>query len=161
MEKMQKAGEKYSTDGAGKAIKEEQLRVEQLLIKEQLKHESDEKAKEDKKAADKKVRLQKMLSENDKLVARKKAEEEKIRLNDIDFANAALADVAVFKKEGTDKKVKLHKHHIAYRKVLDDQMKNKPAQADPTSAAFIGREKEMNNTLFKKALQVSERCILC
>ena len=152
MEKMALAGAKFETEGAGKAAKEEQVRMEQLLIKEQLKHEDEQKAKEDKKAHDKKIRLQKMLSENDKLIARKKGEEDSIRIQDKNYADLAMADVALFKKEGVDKKVKIHAHHLKYRKVLDDQMKNKPAQADPTSAAFLGREKEINNSLYKKAV---------
>lgn len=151
MAKMEAFNAKFEKDGAGKAIKEEKIKMEQLLLKEQAKHEAELTAKEEKKVRDKKMRLQRMMTENEKLVARRKAEEEKVRLKDVDYANAALADVEKFKKSEMEKKVKAHNYHLQYRKVLDDQMKNKPAQADPTSAAFLGREREINGSLFNKA----------
>jgi hypothetical protein len=152
MKKMEAFNLKFENDGAGKALKEERIRVEQLLLKEQAEAEAAAIAKEQKKAHDKKVRLQTMLHENEKLVDAKLAAKERQRKLDEEFAQKAMADVNRFHEENASLKEKNHAKHMQYREVLDYQKANKPAQADPTSAAFIGRESLVNRSLYEKAV---------
>lgn len=151
MKKMEAFNLKFENDGAGKALKEERIRVEQLLLKEQAEAEAAAIAKEQKKAHDKKMRLQNMLHENEKLVDAKLAAKERQRKLDEEFAHKAMADVARFHEENASLKEKNHVKHLQYKEVLDYQKANKPAQADPTSAAFIGRESLVNRSLYEKA----------
>mmetsp|Transcript_21364 Transcript_21364/g.28638 ORF Transcript_21364/g.28638 Transcript_21364/m.28638 type:complete len:109 (+) Transcript_21364:26-352(+) len=81
----------------------------------------------------------------------RKLKENEIREQDKKYARAALDDVARYKQEQLNLKKKEHAHHAAYRKVLDEQMRTKLPQADPTSAAFIGRERELNQSLYEEA----------
>lgn len=153
MEKMAKFNEKFENEGAGNAIKQEQQRVERQLLKDQQAKEAADKAAEDKKAFDKRIRLQRMLAENEKILERKAKEAEAIRVSDKNYAEAALKDVEKYKKEERDKVDKVKAHYKSYRKVLDDQMKSKVPQADPTSAAFMGKEAELNQSLYDKAMK--------
>jgi hypothetical protein len=92
-----------------------------------------------------------MMTENEKIVINRKLKENKIREEDKKYARAALNDVAKYKQEQVNLKRNEHAHHAAYRKVLDEQMRTKLPQADPTSAAFIGRERELNQSLYEEA----------
>lgn len=152
MEKMEKFNSKFENDGAGNAIKEERLRVERQLIIDQQKKEAADQAAEDKKAMQKKLNLQRMLAENEKILERKAKEAEAIRMSDRNYANAALADVEKYKQEERSKVDKKKAKYAVYRTVLDDQMKNKRPQADPASAAFLGKEAELNQSLYDKAI---------
>ena len=152
MKKMEAAYQKSETEGAGKAEREERIKVERLLIKEQEKAEADAIAKEQKKALEKKLRLQQMLHENEKLLESKRAAKDLQRRTDEDYARRAMDDVAKFKSEQAAIKDMTHSKHLNYRKILDKQMANKPAQADPTSAAFLGRESLINRSLYEKAV---------
>ena len=151
MKKMEAFNEKFENDGAGKALKEERIQQELVLLKQQADAEAAAQAKEHKKAMDKRHRLQRMLHENELLVSAKNAKFEKIRIDDHNYANGLLTDVEKFKLEERGKREKLHAHHLQYRKVLDAQMKNKAPQADPKSAAFVGRESLVNRSLYNKA----------
>ena len=93
-----------------------------------------------------------MMHENEKLVEAKQKKNEALREEDVGYANRALNDVAKFKREEQEKRDRLHQKHLKYRDVLDAQMKNKAPQADPTSAAFIGRESLVNRSLYEKAV---------
>lgn len=152
MEKMAKFNEKFENEGAGNAIKQEQLRVERQLLLDQQRKEAADKAAEDKKAMQKKLNLQRMLAENEKILERKAKEAEAIRVADRNYANAALADVEKYKQEERAKVDKTKAKYVVYRKVLDDQMKSRKPQADPTSAAFLGKEAELNQSLYDKAI---------
>ena len=151
MKKMEAFNAKMES-GPGKSVKEERIRMELLLLKDQAEAEANALAKEQKKAADKKARLQRMLHENEKLVDAKQAAKERLRQSDEEYAKKALADVARFHAEEAAKKEKLHSKHMQYRSILDDQKSNKPIQADPKSAAFIGRESLVNRSLYEKAV---------
>ena len=151
MEKMAKFNEKFENEGAGKALKEEQIKMEQLLLMEQQKKEQADAEKERIKSENRKKRLQQMVTENEKIVMIRKLKENEIREQDKKYARAALDDVARYKQEQLNLKKKEHAHHAAYRKVLDEQMRTKLPQADPTSAAFIGRERELNQSLYEEA----------
>ena len=152
MKKMEAAFQASETGGAGKAAREEKIKVERLLLKEQEEAEKAAHAKEVAKALAKKQRLQRMMTENEKLVDAKLNAKEKIRLTDAEYARKALEDVAKFKAEEMAKKEPVHAKHLGYREILDKQMKNKPQQADPTSAAFHGRESLVNKTLYENAV---------
>jgi hypothetical protein len=152
MKKMEAFNEKFENDGAGKAMKEERIKMERLLLKEQAEAEERAVKKEHDKAMAKRNRLQRMMHENELLVNAKLEKKEKMRVEDHNYAERALDDVAKFKREEQAKKDALHRKHEVYRKVLDSQMKNKAPQADPTSAAFIGREAMINRSLYNKAV---------
>ena len=152
MEKMAKFNEKFENEGAGNAIRQEQIRVERQLILDQQRKEAADQAAEEKKALQKKVNLQRMLAENDKILQRKAKEAEALRISDKHFAEAALADVEKYKQEQKARVEQVKAKHKVYRKVLDDQMKTRKPQADPASAAFLGREAELNQSLFDKAI---------
>jgi len=152
MKKMEAAFQKSETDGAGKAAREETIKIERLLLKEQAEAEKQAIQKEAAKALAKKQRLQKMMTENDKLVESKLKAKENVRVTDAEFARKALEDVERFKREEMAKKEAAHARHLGYRGVLDQQMKNKPTQADPTSAAFLGREAAINRSLYDNAV---------
>ena len=119
-------------------------------MKNQAEKEARDKAEEEEGCGEK-FRLQRMLSENEKILARKAREAEELRAKDLEFANAALADVRKYKQEEQAKVDKVKASHAVYRRVLDEQMKTRAPAADPTSAAFIGREAQINNSLYKKA----------
>ena len=151
MEKMAAFSAKSAEEGAGFKARQKELEVERLLLKNQAEKEARDKAAEEKKARDKKIRLQRMLAENEKILARKAREAESLRKIDADYANAALADVKKYKAEEQAKVDKVKAHYVKYRQVLDEQMKSRTPAADPTSAAFLGREAELNGSLFQKA----------
>jgi hypothetical protein len=152
MEKMAAFNEKFENEGAGNAIRQEQLRVERQLLADQAKKEAADKAAEDKKAYDKRVRLQRMLAENEKILERKAREAEDLRIKDKNYADAAMADVAKFKQEERAKIDRKNNNYSKYRLVLDAQMKSRKPQADPNSAEFLGREAELNKSLYEKAV---------
>jgi len=152
MKKMEAFNEKFENDGAGNALKDERIKAELMLLKQQAQVEDAAQAKEHKKAMDKRARLQRMMHENELLVNAKNAKFEQIRKEDHNYANGLLTDVERYKSEEQAKRDRLHAKHLSYRKVLDAQMQNKAPQADPTSAAFIGRESLVNRSLYNKAV---------
>ena len=151
MEKMQAFSQKSGEEGAGFLAKQAELETERLLLKNQAIKEAKDKAEEERKAREKRISLQRMLAENEKILARKAREAEEIRIKDLEYANAAMRDVKKFKEEEQAKVDKLKAHYAVYRDVLDAQVKSRVPAADPTSAAFIGREAQLNGSLYEKA----------
>jgi hypothetical protein len=74
MELMGKNGQKFATEGAGKAAKDMEIRTEQLLIKEQLRKEESDLAKELKKKEEQRRRTYLQLKENESQIEKKKRE---------------------------------------------------------------------------------------
>jgi|TARA_A100001015_G_scaffold321490_1_gene452519 hypothetical protein len=153
MEKMAAFSQKSAEEGAGFKAKQQELETERILLKNQAEKEARDKAAEERKAREKKMRLQRMLAENEKILTRKAREAEEARAKDLNYANAAIADVEKYKREEQAKVDKVKANYAVYRKVLDEQMKTRAPAADPTSAAFIGREAQLNGSLYQRAIQ--------
>ena len=152
MDEMAKFAEKFENEGGGKAAREERIKMEQLLLLEQKRKEDSDAAKEAKKHADSRARLQLQMEENTRLLERKKAKEDLLRKEDLDYQAFVLRDVDKFKQLEQDKRVAYKKATDKYRVVLDEQKKNKVDVADPKSAAFVGREADINKGILGKAL---------
>ena len=152
MDEMAKFAAKFENEGAGKVAKEERIREEQLLLLEQKRKEEADAAKEAKKAADRRARLQLQMEENTKLLERQKAVQDKLRQEDFEYQAFVLKDVDKYKQTEEQKRIALKDYKARYRVVLDDQKKNKVDAADPKSAAFVGREADINKSLLKKAI---------
>lgn len=152
MDEMAKFAEKFESEGAGKMAKEERIKMEQLLLTEQARKEAADAAKELKKAEDRRARLQQQMEENTLLLERKRAKEQSLKKEDLEYQSSVMKDVERFKQIEADKQKKHKEQQSRYRVVLDDQMKNRVDAQDPKSAAFVGREKDINSSLLAKAL---------
>lgn len=152
MDEMAKFAEKFENEGAGKSAKEERIKMEQLLLLEQQRKEESDAAKEAKKQSDRRARLQLQMEENTRLLERKKAKEDQLKREDLDYQAYVLRDVDKFKKLEEQKKVVRKIQTSKYRVILDEQAKNKVIDADPKSAAFVGREGDINRGLLEKAI---------
>jgi len=117
-----KRGEKFENEGAGKAIREEQIRTERLLLKEQqLKAERDHSAAM-KKLEDQRKRTQMQLMYNETMIEKKKAELEKQRLQDIAFKEQALRDAEAFRQAENEKFLANKRKQGIYRDMLSQQV---------------------------------------
>ena len=152
MDEMAKFAAKFESEGAGKVAKEERIREEQLLLLEQKRKEEADAAKEAKKAADRRARLQLQMEENTKLLERKKAKEDEIKKADQDYQAFVLRDVDKYKSSEEEKRAAAKQYKARYRVVLDEQKKLKVDVANPKSAAFVGREGDINKSLLQKAV---------
>ena len=152
MDEMAKFAAKFENEGAGKVAKEERIREEQLLLLEQKRKEESDAAKEAKKAADRRANLQRQMEENTRLLEAKKSKEEKLRKEDQDYQAFVLRDVDSYKQSEEAKRAQAKAYKAKYRVVLDEQKKNWVQPADPKSAAFIGREADINKSMLDKAL---------
>ena len=152
MDEMAKFAAKFENEGAGKHAKEERIRMEQLLLLEQKRKEEADSAKERKKEDERRARLQRQMEDNARLLELKRAKETQLRKEDLDYQAFVLRDVDKYKQLEEDKK-KVHKKKTAdYRVVLDEQKKNKVDPANPKSAAFVGREADINKGLLDAAI---------
>jgi len=152
MDEMAKFAAKFENEGAGKQAKEERIRMEQLLLLEQKRKEEADAAKERKKEDDRRARLHKQMEDNARLLELKRAKETQLRKEDLEYQAFVLRDVDKYKQLEEDKKRVQKKKTAAYRVVLDEQKKNKVDPANPKSAAFVGREADINKGLLEAAI---------
>lgn len=122
MLKDSKRGEKFENEGAGKAIREEQIKTERLLLKEQLLKAERDHNHEMKKLEDQKKRTQTQLMYNETMIEKKKAEIEKQRLQDIAYKEQALQNAEMFKKSEHDKYLESKRKQELYRDMLGLQV---------------------------------------
>jgi hypothetical protein len=122
METMEAYGHKFETDGAGKAMREVQLRADQLLVKEQKLKAEREIAIEKKKEEDKRIRQQKAMNENYSQLIKRKEQNDKERNDDLLLASKFRSDVEDFKRSQEEKRKKELERQKQYREELNGQV---------------------------------------
>jgi hypothetical protein len=122
MEKMQKDGAKFETEGAGRLAREERIRAEQRLLKEQKKKEEQDEKKELKKQEDARMRTKLDLAENARQIAAKKLKEEQEREREQNYLARFNNEAATYKKEVKDSYWVEKEKKKAYKSLLAKQL---------------------------------------
>ncbi|KAJ1414118.1 hypothetical protein B484DRAFT_401837 [Ochromonadaceae sp. CCMP2298] len=122
MEQMGKHGQKYATEGAGKAIRDANVREELLLLKEQQRKETADIEKEHTKEADRRQRTLMQLKENERQIVKKKAEAVEQHDADLVFKDFAKAEAEAHRAGEEEKMRKYRAKQEAYRSTLDMQV---------------------------------------
>ena len=152
MEQSAKHGQKFATEGAGKALKDAQIRTEQLLIKEQLRKEEADAAKELKKKEDQRKRTQLQLVENERQIEKKRIEHDSQHKADISFAELARREAEAHQAaEKERQRLKLLKQ-TEYREMLNRQVNDAQRNANKLSG-ISATEKEINMPTIREAVE--------
>lgn len=152
MESMRALGEKYENEGAGKAIREEQIRMEQLLLKEQQRKEEADAAKERKKADDARERAARALRENEMMKAKKREILEAERREDEQFARMFREEGEKYVREQAAVRVKEKEKQKNYRNILSAQLDVRLSQDRESKFGMEDREKQLNASTLKKVV---------
>lgn len=151
MEESAKNGQIFATEGAGKALREAQIREEQLLIKEQLRKEAADEAYERKKREDQRMRTHMQLVENERQIEKKRAEAAERQSADISFAERARREAeANAAAEKERQRLRLLKQ-AEYKAMLDAQVE----EAQRTRSKVVAMapvEKEINLPTLREVL---------
>eukprot|EP00600_Ochromonadales_sp_CCMP1393_P000761 CAMPEP_0174982560 /NCGR_PEP_ID=MMETSP0004_2-20121128/16582_1 /TAXON_ID=420556 /ORGANISM="Ochromonas sp., Strain CCMP1393" /LENGTH=544 /DNA_ID=CAMNT_0016234567 /DNA_START=27 /DNA_END=1661 /DNA_ORIENTATION=- len=115
-------GQKFATEGAGKAIKEAAIRTEQLLLKEQQRKEAADTEKERKKEEDRRLRTKMQLMENGSQIEKRRMEEIEQVKADLIFKEKARLAAEEMKRQEEEKREAYHKKQAQYRAMLDKQV---------------------------------------
>lgn len=146
MERNQKMGQQWSEDGAGKAQREMEVKLERLLLAEQAKKE---KADRDRQEAEhQKRRLDKLrcVEENRRLMdekARQKAREDS---EEARYAKRYVDDSQAWRREQLELEKKRKMKQADYKKQLENQMTNRVEG----ERSMTPRERVMNQDLLEK-----------
>lgn len=151
MEKSAHNGQKFATEGAGKAQRDAQLREEQLLIREQLRKEESDIAKELKKKEDQRVRTHMQLVENQRQLEKKQREEQEQNKNDSSYADRARSEAEAFQAaEKERQRLRLIKQN-EYRAMLDAQVSEQKRRT-VRNVGMAPVEKEINMPTLREAV---------
>lgn len=121
MKTMEKFGQKFANEGAGKALREEQLRFEQQLLREQQKKAADDERKELLKEEERRKRLQAQMNENKRQLEVRKSQREEEKRQDQEMADHYRHEVDAYNREREEKMNKYRKSQLEYRRRLDQQ----------------------------------------
>eukprot|EP01039_Chlorochromonas_danica_P002719 gene2719-2969_t len=122
MKGMEIKAAKYETEGAGKALREEQLKFEQMLLREQQRKEAVEREKERRKAEERARTLREALNENQRQLAQREAMKEEVKRGDADLRAYFDADMDNFNHDLAEQRRKRREAQGRYRQQLDGQV---------------------------------------
>lgn len=149
MKEMEKYASKFENEGAGKALKEDQIRFEQMLLKEQQKKEEEDRRKEREKEEGRRQRLQAQLEENKRQLEQRRKEFMNERENDAQFAVKFKQDVDDFHRQEIEKHRKKLMSQAEYRKKLDVQL-DELRKVDRNLTGITSTEKDINMKTLKE-----------
>jgi hypothetical protein len=152
MENMRLAGEKFENEGAGKAIREEQIRTEQLLLKEQQRKEEADAAKEKKKADDARERAERALRENEMMKAKKREILDREKKEDEEFARIFRVEGENYVRDQQVLKQREKEKQKNYRSILSAQLDVRISQDKETKFGMEDRERQLNASTLKKVV---------
>ena len=152
MENMRLAGEKFENEGAGKAIREEQIRTEQLLLKEQQRKEEADAAKEKKKADDARERAERALRENEMMKAKKREILDREKKEDEEFARIFRVEGENYVRDQQVLKQREKEKQKNYRSILSAQLDARMSQDKETKFGMEDRERQLNASTLKKVV---------
>jgi hypothetical protein len=149
MDEMSHKGNKFETEGAGKAAREKKHKEDMLLLKEQQRKEELEHLKDLKKEEERKLRTQKALDENNRQLEEKKKalEEEKVR--GLSLKVRFESDMEEYLQSQKEKARRDRESRLQYQEVLSKQVEE-TSKIDRNLTGISDKEKELNKSVLNK-----------
>ena len=149
MKEMEKYGAKFENEGAGKALRDEQIRFEQMLLKEQQKKEEEDRRKEREKEENRKRQLLAQLEENRRQLEQRRLEYQQERERDAVFAEKFKQEMDEWKRQEIEKHRKKLLSQADYRTKLDSQIEELK-KVDRNLTGITSTEKNLNMKTLKE-----------
>jgi hypothetical protein len=147
MKTMEIHGLKFANEGAGKAIRDEQIRFEQQLLREQQRKTEDDKRKELLKAEERRRNLQAQMDENKRQLEQRRIEMENEKKRDSELAQYYRQETDAFNKGEQDKLQNYRRRQEEYRHRLDQQSQDWKRRSNNLDDITL-TEKQINHEIF-------------
>jgi hypothetical protein len=147
MKKMEIHGMKFANEGAGKAIREEQLRFDQQLLREQQRKAEEDNRKELLKAEERRRNLQAQMDENKRQLEQRRIEMENEKKRDAELAQYFRQETDAFNKDERDKLQNYRRRQEEYRRRLDQQSQDWKCRSNNLDDITL-TEKQINHEIF-------------
>jgi len=149
MKEMEKYGAVFAEEGAGKAKREAEIRMEQLLLRDQQAKAANDIAKENAKKEASKERTREALLSNNIILEKKRREREQAAEDDKKYGQFFENEIARFREDEQNRKESLKNKQESYKKILDEHVKLR-SQTDVNLTGMDIGELKLNGDMIDK-----------